>query len=117
MQQSLAATDRRGLTRTQLFIELQQGLIFGGNALVVGRLDRLLVVLGMAKFIEHVVIRQADSPHQHVSVDLARLVNTYVQQVVFISFKLQPGTPVRDQAGVESFTAVLILIILEIDAR
>ena len=117
VQQGLAATDGGGLTRPQFFVELQQGLIFRGNALVVGRLDRLLVVLGMAQLVENVVVRQANGPHQHVGVDLAGLVNANVQQIVLIGFELQPGTPVGDQAGVEGLAAVLVLLVLEVDAR
>ena len=51
-----------------------------------------------------------------MGVDFARLIDPYVQQVVLIGFKLKPGTPVRDQAGIKGFTAVFILLIFEINA-
>ena len=71
----------------------------------------------MAQLVENVVVRQADRPHQHVGVDLAGFVDPHMQQIVLVGFKFQPGTPVRDEAGVEGLTAVLVLLVLEIDAR
>ena len=56
MQQALAAAHRGGLTGPQLLVELQQGLVLRGDALVVGGLNRLLVVLGVTQLVEHVVI-------------------------------------------------------------
>ncbi len=52
-----------------------------------------------------------------MGIDLAGFVHPYVQQIVLIGFKFQPGATVGDQAGVEGLTAVLILFILEVNPR
>ena len=52
-----------------------------------------------------------------MGVDLAGLVDPHVQQVVLVGFKLEPGPPVGDQAGIEGLAAVLVLFVLEVDAR
>ena len=69
----------------------------------------------MTQLVEHVVVRQTHGTHEHMRVDLAGLVHTNVEQVVLIRLKLQPGTPVGDDAGVVSAPAILVHFILEID--
>ena len=69
----------------------------------------------MTQLVEHVVVGQTHGTHEHVRVDLAGLVHTNVEQVVLICLKLQPGTPVGDDAGVVGAPAVLVHFILEID--
>ena len=90
-------------------------MVFRTDALVVGGINRLLVELGVTQLVEHVVVRQTHGTHEHVRVDLAGLVHTNVEQVVLICLKLQPGTPVGDDAGVVGAPAVLVHFILEID--
>ena len=115
VQQGLTTAHRGRFTRTQLLVELEQGLVFGSDAFIVGRFNRLLVVLGVPQLVEHVVVRQADGPHQHVGVDLAGLVDANVQQIVLVGLEFQPGAAVGDQAGVEGLTAVLVLLVFEVD--
>ncbi len=56
VQQALAATHRGRFAWTQFFIQLKQRLVFRGDALVVGGLNRLLVILGMPQLVEYIVI-------------------------------------------------------------
>ena len=52
-----------------------------------------------------------------MGIDLTSLVNPYVKQIILIGLKLQPGPPVRDEAGIECFSPILVLLILKIYAR
>ena len=52
-----------------------------------------------------------------MGIDLTSLVNSYVKQIILISLKLQPGTPVGYEAGIECFSTILVLLILKINSR
>ena len=117
LQQLLATTHRRWFPWTQLFIELQERLILGANALVVRGLDRFFVVLGVPELVDNIVVGKSHRTHQNVSIDFACFIDANMQQVIFICLKLQPSPTIGDNTCVVSTTTVLILLILEIDAR
>ena len=52
-----------------------------------------------------------------MGINLTSFINSYVKQIILIGLKLQPSTPVGDQAGIECFSTILILLILKIDSR
>ena len=70
----------------------------------------------MSQLVEHVVVRQAHGSHEHVGIDLAGFIDPNMQKIVLIGLELQPGTPIRDNAGVVGTPPVLVHFIFEIDA-
>src|SRR5680860_117436 len=98
LQQRLRSLTRRGLTRAQLAVDVEQRIVLGlGVVLLQGEHHRLV----LAELFADLLVGPAEGLEQHRDVLLALAVQAYADHVALVDLELQPRTARRDHLGGE----------------
>jgi len=115
LQHLLGGLTGRRLTRAQLAVQVEQGLVgVGGVVLLEGESHRLV----LAELLEDLLIGPAQGLEQHGDVLLALAVDADAHHVALVDLELQPRATRRDHlAGEDVLVRRLVGRLLEVDAR
>ncbi len=93
VQQRLSGLARRRLTGTQTLVDVEQGLVGGGDGVLLQRHAHGLI---LAELLEDAILAPAESLQQDGDVLLTLAVETHADGVALVDLELQPGTARRN---------------------
>ena len=115
VQQILAGLGGRGVGRTNLAVEVNEGLVLGLEGFLLQCVEHQRVVL---ECLGDLGLGHADGHEEHDGGLLALAVHAHLRLVLLVDLELEPCTTARDDLRAEDFLiGGAILLAVEVDAR
>ena len=115
VQQILAGLGGRGVGRTNLAVEVNEGLVLGLEGFLLQCVEHQRVVL---ECLGDLGLGHADGHEEHDGGLLALAVHAHLRLVLLVDLELEPCTAARDDLRAEDFLiGGAVLLAVEVDAR